>query len=206
MSGRIVKSRKTSERSQLSELISLQGSPADMPCTYCFKKGLGPKCQMLEGASRCQECVRRARPCDGVLVASSLGKLLAQRKKLDTEEEEANEALVALHTQMVELQSQLSAAVGRLSRIRKIRDRVKDKSSELFRRGMMELDKEDGILSALDSHEHYVVDDIQSLGVPNSIDWSALGLGDEFAAVGPLVPEPSGETPPEAPCSSAGAS
>ncbi|QLI68034.1 uncharacterized protein G6M90_00g034220 [Metarhizium brunneum] len=80
-------------------------------------------------------------------------RLLEQQKKLESEEEEAGNKLLELHTQLADLQSQLFTAVNRLARIRKIRNRVKDKSSELFRRGMAELDAEDGILPALDAHE-----------------------------------------------------
>jgi hypothetical protein len=63
------KSRKARERDELTSLIDLDGVPADMPCTYCFKRRID--CKMLEEKSRCGECVKRGRPCDGVLVASS---------------------------------------------------------------------------------------------------------------------------------------
>ena len=71
MSSRVEKprSRKTSERDTLKAFISLNGRDADMPCTYCFKNK--KECRFVDGRSRCEHCVRRARPCDGVLVASS---------------------------------------------------------------------------------------------------------------------------------------
>ncbi|KFH40338.1 hypothetical protein ACRE_090000 [Hapsidospora chrysogenum ATCC 11550] len=99
-----------------------------------------------------------------------MGRLLEQQKKLDADEESANEDLKAIHAKMLEMQSQLSAAVARLSRIRKIRNRVKERSSELFRQGMEELDKEDGLLPTLNAHEQHVVSDIQSLGVPDEVN------------------------------------
>ncbi|ORY71530.1 uncharacterized protein BCR38DRAFT_311094, partial [Pseudomassariella vexata] len=52
---------------------------------------------------------------------------------------------------------------------------VKNKSSELFERGIAELDKED--LPALDSHERCLVEDMRSMGVPEDVDWSSFGLG-----------------------------
>jgi predicted transcriptional regulator len=118
-----------------------------------------------------------------------VNRLVAQQKKLSAEEDDAE-------VQLEKLQSQLSEAVSRLQRIRKIRKKVKERSDELFRRGMEELDKEDGITSApdvlpaLEGHEYWVVDDLQHLGVPNDPDWSSFGLGD-FSDVGPLVGETS---------------
>lgn len=197
MSGRIEKSRakKTRERSILFDSISLLGVSADMPCTHCFKNKKA--CRMVERSSRCQECVRRGRQCDGVLVASSLERLLSQQRKLEAEEDEANDNLGTLYEKMTELQSQLSSAMGRLSRIRKIRSQVKNKMMTEVQRGVIELDEEDGILPALESHEQFVVGDLQSLGVSNEMDWSTLGLGDEFAELGSLVPSGDANIPQE---------
>ena len=195
MSGRIEKSyaRKDRERSSLLSHIALNGTVADMPCTRCFRGNL--TCRMAGKSNRCEECVRQRKSCDGTRVASSLEKLISQQQKLDAEEEEASENLLALHTQLAELQSQLAAAAGRLSRIRKIRSRVKGKSAELFERGMRELDAEDDLVPALDGHEQALVEDLQSIGVPNDVDWSSFGLGLEFESLGPLVPGTG--TPPE---------
>jgi len=173
----------TRERHHLASAIETFCEPADMPCTFCFRNG--KQCLMLdETKKRCQNCVRLGRSCDGVRVASSLQRLIEQKNKLDKEEEETNESLVSLQNQMVELQSQLATAVGRLQRIRKIRSKVKGKGSELMKRGLQELDAEDGILPALDGHEYWTVQDIQSMGVENpNPDWSSLGLGPDFSGV-----------------------
>lgn len=120
---------------------------------------------------------------------------MAQQRKLEAEEEAAGEELLRLHSNLAELQSQLSTAVNRLARIRKTRNRVKEKSSELFKRGVAELDKEDGIVPALDAHERFVVDDLQFMGVPEDPDWASLGLGDEFVNLGPLHPNASSSEP-----------
>ena len=89
-------------------------------------------------------------------------RVLAQQRKLEAEEEQAGDDFLELH-KMVELQSQLASAASRLARIRKIRKKTKERSSELLRRGMQELDKEDGVLSVLDDHERWVVSDLQAL-------------------------------------------
>ncbi|KAI0388177.1 hypothetical protein F5Y17DRAFT_453887 [Xylariaceae sp. FL0594] len=163
-----------------------------MPCTYCFRNNLSSSCRISDKSSRCLACIRRGRPCDGVLVASSLSRILDQQQKLEVEEEEASESLLSLHEQLTQLQSQLALAAGRLSRIRKIRAKVKERGDELFQRGMVELDREDGILPALSSHKSHLATDLRDMGVPNDVHWTALGLGDDFAEVGPLFPSGSG--------------
>lgn len=75
MSGRIEKrllkpkSKKTDERIVLAGVVDDTGQSADMPCTFCFRNN--KPCRMAGESSRCSECVRRGRSCDGVLVASS---------------------------------------------------------------------------------------------------------------------------------------
>jgi hypothetical protein len=117
---------------------------------------------------------------------------------LETQEEEVGDEVLDLQAKMSVLQSQLATAVSRLSRLRKIKKRVKEKSSVLLRRGMEELDKEDQLVPVVESHERWVVNDLEFLGVPEGVDWASLGLGDEFRDLGPLH-EPSGtsEAPPD---------
>ncbi|KAJ3542073.1 hypothetical protein NM208_g4292 [Fusarium decemcellulare] len=197
-SGRVTKtakSKKSDERSSLHRFAELNSCPAVMPCTYCFKHKVDCRFDDTGRSVRCKECIRRGRSCDGVRVASSLNKLVEQQEKLEAEEEEAGDRVLVLHNQLAELQSSLADAVSRLQRIRKIKKKVKERGADLFERGMQELDREDNVLPALESHESWVVRDLQSLGVPNEVDWSGLGLGDGFGDVGLLVPadgSPSG--------------
>jgi hypothetical protein len=192
MSVQSVSLRKAREHRDLLFRVSSSSIPADMPCTLCFKNGID--CQIKPGAARCTECVRRKVSCDGVLVASTLRRLDQQKQRLEDDEEAAEQRLV-------ELQSQLSEAVGRLSRIRKIRKRVQNRSAELVERGLAELDKEvsgppPDLLPALAAHEEWMVTDLRDMGVPNDADWSALGLSD-FADVGPLVSSSEAPRPSE---------
>ncbi|KAH0526272.1 hypothetical protein TsFJ059_009618 [Trichoderma semiorbis] len=150
-----------------------------MPCTRCYRAKL--PCIMSGASSRCGNCVKARKSCDGVLVASSLERVLAQRQALERQEEETGEQVESLNAQMLELQTQLAEALSRLSRIRKTRKKAEERGEELFRRGMEE---EDAEVAA----EQSAVHDLQQLGVPNDVDWSSLGVGLEFADLGPLVP------------------
>lgn len=120
------------------------------------------------------------------LLTATVMNLMKQEKKLENDEDEASEDLLKLHEEMAALQSRLALAAGRLSRIRKIRNRVKEKRSEATRRGLQEVDRQDEILSGLDAHEDALLRDLQVDHVPNDVDWSALGLGDDFLDASPL--------------------
>lgn len=59
------------------------------------------------------------------------------------------------------LQLEIAVAAGRLSRIRKTRNKVSKHHSEAVRRGLQGLEEEDELLGILDSHERYLIQDLQ---------------------------------------------
>ncbi|KAG7153231.1 hypothetical protein HYQ46_000728 [Verticillium longisporum] len=184
MSGRVIKrsSVKTDQRKALAALIDSEGE-IKMPCTGCFKRHL--VCKTAPGSSRCGECVRRGRSCDGVSVVSALEKALAEQKKREAEIEDAEMELEVLQTK-------LATALGRLSRLRKMRKAAKIRGEELFARGIRQLDEEDGVLPlcgdnlSLEAQEANVVQDLQEWGASGVVDWSSLGFGEEFSDLGPV--------------------
>jgi cell division protein FtsL len=134
--------------------------------------------------------------CCIVLTCLPVMTLMKQEKKLENNEDEASEDLLKLHEEMAALQSHLAAAAGRLLRIQKIKNRVREKHSEATHRGLQEIEQQDNLLSILDAHEGALLEDLQVDHVPNNVDWSALGLGDDFLNASPLVD--SGGTSSEA--------
>nr|XP_036576258.1 uncharacterized protein CTRU02_13793 [Colletotrichum truncatum]KAF6782967.1 hypothetical protein CTRU02_13793 [Colletotrichum truncatum] len=155
-----------------------------MPCTRCFRAKV--PCRFGEKSTRCRTCIEAKKPCDGVLVASTLQKLNSQQKEWDEKEEKAGEELFALHQEFARLQVQIADAAGRLKRIRTVRKMVRERQTEVFERGMQEVDN-DEVLPALDAHERFVVSDLQAVGLGNDPPWSLFGFGDEFVGLGPLV-------------------
>jgi hypothetical protein len=66
MSNRVSKpvSRKTRERLSLAATIEELGFLV-MACSFCKRHGMADRCKMMDGVTRCKECVRRGRSCDG---------------------------------------------------------------------------------------------------------------------------------------------
>ncbi|KAK2738513.1 hypothetical protein CKAH01_18757 [Colletotrichum kahawae] len=131
-----------------------------MPCTRCFRAKR--TCRIAEGAKACQGYKNLKRPCDGLVVTSS-------RKFVEEKEEQASDTLLGLHEKLARVQAEVAEAAGRLSRIRAIRKKVKERYVETFSRGMQELE-EDDVLPTLDAHESGVVSDLQFQGVENNPD------------------------------------
>lgn len=88
-------------------------------------------------------------------------------------------------------EGELQEVLARLSRLRKQRQLLKSRGSDLFARGMRELDEEDGIRSQEEAilAEQQSVGEAQLAGAIDVVDWSSLGL--DFFDSGSVV---AGET------------
>lgn len=103
---------------------------------------------------------------------------------MEREEQEAEEALEVLQTQ-------LATALGRLSRLRKQKRFLKERGSDLIRRGMQSVEEWEAEEKSLEAQEMRVVEDLAAWGAPNETDWSSFGTG--FVDLGiPATSEPSG--------------
>jgi hypothetical protein len=67
--------RKEREITTLADSVRDFGDEAEMPCTRCFRGN--KRCVMSADSSRCDECIRSKKSCDGTRVASSRKSFLA---------------------------------------------------------------------------------------------------------------------------------
>lgn len=76
-------------------------------------------------------------------------------------------------------EQELQAVLAKLARLRKQRTFLKDRSNVLFKRGMIELDEEDGIRSQEEAllSEQQSLGEAQSLGAMGLVDWSSILSG-----------------------------
>ncbi|KAK4212627.1 hypothetical protein QBC37DRAFT_401398 [Rhypophila decipiens] len=103
----------------LSAYIAVIGSDSPMPCSNCFHSQRS--CVIAPGSKCCGECISRKVACDGDHFASALLQTLEDYKTLEREEDELQERL--------------------LSVMRRKR-RAKTRADELFRRGMVDHEKD----------------------------------------------------------------
>jgi hypothetical protein len=57
-------SQKTHKRLALAATIEELGFLM-MACSFCKKHGMEDRCKMMDGVTRCKECIRRGRSCVG---------------------------------------------------------------------------------------------------------------------------------------------
>ncbi|CRK39963.1 hypothetical protein BN1708_008067 [Verticillium longisporum] len=137
-----------------------------MPCSFCQRKGW--KCRMVEGVSRCSECVRRGRSCDGSGVpVNALSRITQELGKLDKKEldEEAR---------LEELQSQVAEALSRLKRLRTQKRSLHERGVKMVNQGLHRDLLNLRRLALLRLRQVAV----QAAGGFGVIDWSALGSFD----------------------------
>jgi len=197
---------KTLQRSALAAAIDELGYEV-MPCSFCHSKGT--KCKMIERASRCGECVRRGRSCDGsgVPVSSrscffppfrdcradipSVSRIVAESKRLDSEEQDAEEAFRAERLALAEAQRRLDESLARLDRIRRQKRTLLSKGGDMVRRGLASLDE----VEEMENRESNAVVEAQVNFAVDVVDWNAVF--DTLPELAPVVdPDSFGGIPP----------
>lgn len=103
------------------------------------------------------------------LGVSVVTRVLAEQKRIEDAEVETEEALLALQTQ-------LQTTVGRLARLRRQKRLLKERGSELFRRGVQSMDELDSENRRVEEEALRVTSHTQSLGAEVPMDWNSLGL------------------------------
>lgn len=80
MSSRVSKSKlKTSSSDRRNAQVLLIDTLGfeTMPCSFCQQRGM--RCMMVTGVSRCRECTRRGRSCDGSGISVAAGTFCRDR-------------------------------------------------------------------------------------------------------------------------------
>ena len=116
-------------------------------CSRCASKGF--LCKVAPESSRYAECVRSTSKCDcrGPTEAALL-KLESEEKKLEDAIRETDSQTEALHQEVEQLHSRLREQYGRASRLRRQQKVLKERGSEMLRRGIQSLDELDGVAPA----------------------------------------------------------
>jgi hypothetical protein len=160
------RSNKTAQRLRLARLVSEHGVLSEMPCSLCFERGV--PCKAMDGVSRCAECVRRGRSCDGLevpfgasrslfcsfffawvcLLTYAVERILAESRRLDSEEERAEDVLRRSQDDLRRLRAEVAEAEGRvqeslaqMSRARQQRRLLVSKGAKMINRGVANLDE-----------------------------------------------------------------
>ncbi|KAK8024209.1 hypothetical protein PG993_003996 [Apiospora rasikravindrae] len=191
MSGRVEKStprsksKKTEQRHNLVALLDEFGFEV-MPCSLCAEKGW--RCTMMEGVSRCKECVRRGRSCDGSgLSVSAVSRVVDESRRLRSEEQEASDSLRRASEALEKAHREAQEAFARLERIRKQRESLVTRGVEMARRGLRSLDE----LEAAERVESEAAVDAQSLGAFGVVDWNATDFDFVLPQIPPIPPRRS---------------
>ncbi|KAI0388215.1 hypothetical protein F5Y17DRAFT_453661 [Xylariaceae sp. FL0594] len=145
-----------------------------MPCSYCSSRQLS--CLMVEDVSRCQECVRRGRSCDGSGVSLAiLQKTIAESDRLRNEEEKAEQ--------------DLSMVLARLERIRQQRKFHRDRVAKMVKRGLQSLEElEEAERSEAPEQNTESRDSSSTVpSLPIEFDWSGVDLGSPSWLVDPTL-------------------
>jgi hypothetical protein len=166
--------RKRKERIKLAREIEDRGFEMT-PCSCCEKENR--KCVMdSERSSRCAECVRRKRSCDGLSdawernVPSERAWTAIERQEAVLEEQEEAAAVAA------------QEAMARVARLRKQRQQLRKRKTEMSRRGLRFLEE----LDAQEERERFE-NEVRAAGgspplINDAVDLSAvLGMAGQEA-------------------------
>ncbi|PTB47253.1 hypothetical protein M431DRAFT_514451 [Trichoderma harzianum CBS 226.95] len=197
MSNRVEKpkSKSTEKRHSRAAFIRSFGFEVS-PCFRCLGKR---PCLAVEGGDSCAHCCYLGRSCDSSFVPmSSLDRITEELKRLERQEELAEEALIAQQKRHEELLAQQKAerdeALARLMRLRKLRRLLRARGVEMVNRGlnaeeMEEADRREeeerqAELARVSREEAQLLRDVQSM---SGVEWSSLNADLAFAGLDPLA-------------------
>ncbi|KAF3768365.1 hypothetical protein M406DRAFT_249688, partial [Cryphonectria parasitica EP155] len=110
-----------------------------MPCTACASWGLVSK--MMDSAKRCSQYICCTRSCDGCRVpVSALSRIIAEDKKLESKEREAEVELEAAHRRALKVlnkaRAKISESAARLARLRTQHRSLASRGAQMVNAGL----------------------------------------------------------------------
>jgi hypothetical protein len=128
---------------------------------------------MVRGSPFRLVSLSRPYPCF-LLTVAIVNRLVAEKRRLESEEEAAEESLL-------QLQRDLNERIARLTRLRKQKKALVTRGHEMISRGMRSLDE----LEAAEKDEAEAVIGVQAMGGFGVVDWNAVGALDDFLTSDP---------------------
>ena len=105
-----------------------------------------------------------------------MSRIISESKRIDREEESAEELLSARRSALRQAQADLEEALNRLVRLRRQKRQLVTRGNEMARLGLQSLDE----LEEVERQESEAVIDVQAMGGFGVIDWNAVGNLDDF--------------------------
>jgi len=106
-------------------------------CSRCARRGF--LCKVGKESSRCAECVRASTKCD------CRGPSDVEWRSLEQQEDALEEKMRTTAVRADELHQELREQYARMERLRKQKRSLKERGSEMLRRGIQSLDELDAL-------------------------------------------------------------
>lgn len=183
------KARSSTDRRKAKVLIIQEFGVEVMPCSFCESKNFSCRA-MPDSDENCLECTRRGISCDRSGVTLSAGmrifplvmlpfllislvasRITAEKRRLESEEDAAEERLLRA-------QAEMNQALAKLSRLRRQKRQLQKRGLEMLRKGKGSLDE----LEESDRQESEAVAVAHSWGAHGVIDWESSLLDFSVAA------------------------
>ncbi|CAF3637047.1 unnamed protein product [Fusarium graminearum] len=92
-----------------------------MPCSNCMSRGLTDQCTLNpEKSNRCEPCAKAGYSCDGHgLSLAAARKLADEKRRLERDEEAAEEELIRLQAESSRIHNEMNAQFSKITRLRR---------------------------------------------------------------------------------------
>jgi hypothetical protein len=168
-------------------------------CSRCASNNT--VCIVSSDSRKCASCVRSGRHCDLSFSASVLERLNREEERLKSKVLEEEDLLLRRQSELEELQRRQQESLSRIRRLRRQTDDLRQKGSEMLRRGLESLEE----LEALERREEEEKRSSEAAAASTSAEPSAgkslssvlYSFANSFFLVEPAIASPGFELPPD---------